>query len=403
MPPKKTAADFVSRVSQRLGRLPGSATLAINNRAREMRAAGRDVISFGAGEPDFPTPEHIVAAARRAADDPVNHHYSANLGLLPLREAIIDYTKAHSGVDVDLTQILVTNGAKQAIFQSFAALLDPGDEVLLPAPHWVTYPAGIELAGGVPVSVPTLSEDGFKLSIADLDRHLTPRSKLLVFVSPSNPTGSVYTADEARAIGEWARDHDVWVLADEIYQRLMYGSEDVAPSISGVTPDLDMVVLINGVAKSFAMTGWRVGWMIGPADIVAAAARYQSHATGNVNNIAQVAALDAISGPQESVVAMREAFDKRRQTMLSMLAEAPGIDCVEPAGAFYVFPSVAGVLNDTYPSSETLAEGLLEEAGVAVVPGASFGATGFIRLSYALSDSDLERGVSRMVSMFERL
>lgn len=393
----------MGRVSQRLGRLPGSATLAINNRAREMRASGRDVISFGAGEPDFPTPEHIVAAARRAADDSANHHYSANVGLPPLRQAIVEYTKTNSGVEVDLTQILVTNGAKQAIFQTFAALLDPGDEVLLPAPYWVTYPAGIELAGGVPVSVPTRGEDGFKVTPAELSKHLTPKTKLIVFVSPSNPTGAVYTADEAGAIGEWAKEHDIWVIADEIYQRLVYGSENVAPSIAGMTPDLDKLVLINGVAKSFAMTGWRVGWMVGPADVVAASARFQSHATGNVNNVAQMAALDAISGPQDTVVAMREAFDKRRQTMLSMLAEAPGIDCVEPAGAFYVFPSVAGVLNDNYPDSEALAEGLLEEAGVAVVPGASFGATGFIRLSYALSDTDLERGVSRMVSMFGRL
>jgi aspartate aminotransferase len=393
----------MSRVSHRLGRLPGSATLAINNRAREMRAEGRDVISFGAGEPDFPTPEHIVAAARHAADDPVNHHYSVNMGLLPLRQGIVEYTRAHSGVEVDLTQILVTNGAKQAIFQTFAALLDPGEEVLLPAPHWVTYPSGIELAGGVPVSVPTRSEDGFKVTPEDLARHLTPKTKMLVFVSPSNPTGAVYSVDEARAIGEWAKEHDIWVMADEIYQRLVYGPEDVAPSIADVTTGLENVVLINGVAKSFAMTGWRVGWMIGPADVVAAAARHQSHATGNVNGVAQIAALEAISGPQDTVVAMREAFDKRRQAMVSMLAEAPGVECVEPWGAFYAFPSVEGVLNDAYPTSEALAEGLLEEAGVAVVPGAAFGATGFIRLSYALSGIDLEAGVSRMVGMFGRL
>jgi aspartate aminotransferase len=393
----------MNRVSQRLDRLAGSATLAINNRARELKAEGRDVISFGAGEPDFPTPVHIVAAARQAADDPLSHHYSSNVGLVPLREAIAEYTKTHSGVGVDVSQILVTNGAKQAIFQSFAALLDPGDEVLMPAPHWVTYPAGIELAGGVPVSVPTRAEDGFKVTPEDLGRHLTAKTKLIVFVSPSNPTGAVYTAEEARSIGEWAAEHGIWVLADEIYQRLVYGLDDVAASIAEVTPKLENVILINGVAKSFAMTGWRVGWMIGPEDIVAAAARYQSHVTGNVNNVAQLAALAAISGPQDTVVVMREAFDKRRQTMVSMLSEAPGIECVEPEGAFYVFPSVTGVLNDTYPSSEALAEGLLEEAGVAVVPGASFGATGFIRLSYALSDSDLERGVSRMVEMFGRL
>jgi len=393
----------VKRVSSRLGRLSGSATLAINNRAREMVAEGRDVISFGAGEPDFPTPDHIVAAAIESAASAANHHYTSNVGLPPLRAAISEYTRTYSGVEVEDDQILVTNGAKQAIFQTFAALLDPGDEVLMPAPHWVTYPAGIELAGGVAVSVPTRMEDGFKITIEDLERHLTPATKLLVFVSPSNPTGAVYTAEEARAIGEWARDHELWVMADEIYQRLVYGSDEVAPSIASVTPGLDDVVLINGVAKSFAMTGWRVGWMTGPADIVGAAARHQSHATGNVNNVAQMAALEALTGPQDTVVAMREAFDKRRQRMVSMLAEAAGVRSVEPAGAFYVFPSVEGVLNDTYPTSEALAEGLLEEAGVAVVPGASFGATGFIRLSYALSDADLERGVSRMLDMFGRL
>jgi aspartate/methionine/tyrosine aminotransferase len=393
----------MSRVSKRLGRLPGSATLAISNRARELRAEGRDVISFGAGEPDFPTPEHIVAAAARAAGDPASHHYTANVGLPLLRSAIVGYTADFSKVAVDETQILVTNGAKQAIFETFAALLDPGDEVLLPAPHWVTYPAGIELAGAVPVTVPSAMADGFKVTVDDLERHRSDKTKMLVFVSPSNPTGAVYTADEARAIGEWATERDIWVMADEIYQRLVYGSEEVAPSISAVTPGLENVVLINGVAKSFAMTGWRVGWMIGPADVVAAAGRYQSHATGNVNNVAQIAASEALTGPQDTVEAMREAFAKRRQTMLSMLAEAPGISCAEPSGAFYVFPSVAELLGERYPTAEALAEGLLEEAGIAVVPGDSFGAPGFIRLSYALSDSELERGVTRMLDMFGRI
>jgi aspartate/methionine/tyrosine aminotransferase len=393
----------LSRVSKRLARLPGSATLAISSRARELRAEGRDVISFGAGEPDFPTPEHIVAAATRAAADPANHHYTANAGLPSLRAAIADYTKTYSQVQVAPDQVLVTNGAKQAIFQAFAALLDPGDEVLLPAPHWVTYPAGIELADGVPVTVPTDAADGFKVTPELLEARMTPRTKLLVFVSPSNPTGAVYSAEEARAIGEWSIANGVTVLADEIYQRLVYGSEEVAPSIAAVAPGLEDVVLVNGVAKSFAMTGWRVGWLTGPADVVAAAARFQSHATGNVNNVAQAAALEALTGPQETVVEMREAFDKRRQTMFSMLSGAPALSCVEPEGAFYVFPGVQGLLNDRYPTSESLAEGLLEEAGIAVVPGDSFGAPGFIRLSYALSDADLERGVTRMLDMFGRL
>jgi len=368
-----------------------------------MRAEGRDVISFGAGEPDFPTPEHIVAAAQRAANDPANHHYSANAGLQPLREAIAEYTRTHSGVPVDPSQILVTNGAKQAIFQAFAALLDPGDEVLLPAPHWVTYPSGIDLAGGVTVSVPTSMENGFKVAVDDLEKHRTDKTKLLVFVSPSNPTGAVYSAGEAGAIGEWAVEHGVWVLADEIYQRLVYGDDDVAPSIAGATPNLEDYLLVNGVAKSFAMTGWRVGWVIGPDDVIGAAARHQSHATGNVNNVAQMAALAGLTGAQDTVVAMREAFDKRRQTMVGMLSGAKGIELAEPRGAFYVFPRVSTLLSPEYPTTVALAETLLEEAGIAVVPGESFGAPGFIRLSYALSDDDLERGVSRMLDMFGTL
>lgn len=393
----------MARVSQRLQRIPGSATLAISTRAREMRAEGRDVISFGAGEPDFPTPEHIVAAAQRAANDPTNHHYSANAGLQPLREAIAEYTQTHSGVPLDPSQILVTNGAKQAIFQAFAALLDPGDEVLLPAPHWVTYPSGIDLAGGVTVSVPTSMENGFKVTFDDLEKHRTDKTKLLVFVSPSNPTGAVYTTDEARALGEWAVEHGVWILTDEIYQRLVYGDDDVAPSIAGATPDLEDYLLVNGVAKSFAMTGWRVGWVIGPDDVIGAAARHQSHATGNVNNVAQMAALAGLTGAQDTVVAMREAFDKRRQTMMGMLSGANGIELSEPQGAFYVFPRVSALLSPKYPTTVALAETLLEEAGIAVVPGESFGAPGFIRLSYALSDIDLERGVSRMLDMFGTL
>ncbi|MFZ0013837.1 MAG: pyridoxal phosphate-dependent aminotransferase [Acidimicrobiia bacterium] len=393
----------MARISRRLDRIPGSATLAISTRAREMRAEGRDVISFGAGEPDFPTPAHIVDAAKRAADDSSTHHYSANAGLMPLREAIVGYTARYSGITVEPGQILTTNGAKQAIFQAFAALLDPGDEVLLPAPHWVTYPSGIDLAGGVTVSVPTEMADGFKVTVDDLERHRSARTKLLVFVSPSNPTGSVYTPEEALAIGTWAAENDVWVIADEIYQRLVYGDGESAASIASVTPELENVLLINGVAKSFAMTGWRVGWMIGPEDVIGAAARHQSHTTGNVNNVAQMAALAALNGPQDTVVAMRDAFDKRRRMMVEMLAAAEGVSLYEPQGAFYVFPGVADLLGGAYPTAAALAEGLLEEAGIAVVPGESFGAPGHLRLSYALSDDDLERGVSRMLDMFGTL
>lgn len=377
--------------------------MAISGRARELRAEGRDVISFGAGEPDFATPEHIVAAAARAAHDPANHKYSANQGLPTLRAAIAGYTRDYSGVEIDPTEVVVTNGAKQAVFQSFATLIDEGDEVLLPSPYWVTYPAGIELAGGKPVTVPTTSESGFKVTVADLDRAKTDRSAALVFVSPSNPTGSVYSAEEAKEIGEWARDNEIWVIADEIYQRLVYDGSDVAPSIASVTPRLENYVLVNGVAKAFAMTGWRVGWMIGPADIMEAAARLQSHATSNVANICQQAALAALRGPQDTVEDMRRAFDARRKLMYGMVNEIPGVSSVEPVGAFYVFADVSEALTEAVPTSARLGEVLIEEAGIAVVPGESFGAPGFIRLSYALGEIDIERGIERMGEMIASL
>jgi aspartate/methionine/tyrosine aminotransferase len=376
--------------------------MAIAGRARELRAEGRDIISFGAGEPDFATPENIVAAASRAAHDPANHHYSANPGLAPLREAVAEYTARYSGVHADASEVVVTNGAKQAVFQTFAALVDPGDEVLLPSPYWVTYPAGLELAGGVSVPVPSTTASGFKVSVDDLEAARTDRTTALVFVSPSNPTGAVYSEEEARAIGEWARDNEIWVITDEIYQRLVYFTE-VAPSIVAVTPRLENWVIINGVAKSYAMTGWRVGWMVGPQDVIDAAARHQSHATSNVANITQHAALAALTGPQDTVEEMRLAFDQRRKLMHSLVSEIPDFECVEPEGAFYVFPDVSAALGDRYPTSEALAEGILEEAGVALVPGESFGAPGFLRFSYAVGEDEIERGVTQIATLIERL
>jgi aspartate/methionine/tyrosine aminotransferase len=376
--------------------------MAVSSRARELAAQGLEVISFGAGEPDFPTPEHIVAAAARAAHDPANHHYTSNAGLAPLREAVADYTHTYSVAEAAPSQVLITNGAKQAIFQTFAALIDPGDEVLLPTPYWVTYPAVVDLAGGVPIAVPTTLDTGFKVSVRDLEMARTPNTTAMVFVSPSNPTGALYSAEEARAIGEWAAEHEIWVVADEIYQRLVYVGP-VAPSIAGVTPALENWVLVNGVAKSYAMTGWRVGWMVGPEEVVDAAARHQSHATSNVNNIAQQAALAAITGPQDTVEEMREAFDKRRQTMYRMLSEIPGIVTHEAKGAFYLFPDVTAVLGGRIPTSASLAEAILEEAGVAVVPGESFGVPGHLRLSYATSDAEVERGMARIAALIESL
>ena len=389
------------RVSQRLERLPGSATMAISARARELAAAGKDVISFGAGEPDFATPEHIVEAAVKAAHDPANHHYTANAGLPALREAVAEYTANFSGVSVTQSEVVVTNGAKQAVFQSLAAIVDPGDEVLTPVPYWVTYPAAVELAGGVAVPVPSRADTGFKVSADDLEAARTERTKALIFVSPSNPTGTVYSEEETREIGEWARDNGIWVVADEIYQRLVYQAKDVAPSLPAHTPGLETWILVNGVAKSYAMTGWRVGWLVAPTDIAEAAARHQSHATSNVANICQAAALAALTGPQEGVEEMRRAFDQRRQLMYSMVSAIEGVTCVEPEGAFYVFPDVTMLLNGRYSTSAALAEGIIEEAGVAVVPGESFGAPGYPRLSYALGSEDIERGVSRLTAMLE--
>jgi aspartate/methionine/tyrosine aminotransferase len=375
--------------------------LGISARARELRAEGKDVVSFGAGEPDFATPEHVVAAAARACHDIENHKYTASAGLRPLREAIAEDVRRYSGVDVDWSEVMVTNGAKQAVFQAFAALLDPGDEVLLPSPHWVTYPAGIDLAGGVTVSVPTRIEDEFKVDVEKLEAARTEKTRMLVFVSPSNPTGAVYTAEEARAIGEWARANDIWVLADEIYQRLTYFT-DVAPSIAAVTPRFENWVLVNGVAKTYSMTGWRVGWMVGPADIVEAANSHQSHATGNVDNVAQQAALAALRGPQDTVEEMREAFDGRRKLMFSLVSDIPGVACVEPQGAFYVFPDVSKVLDGRWASTDELATVILEEAGVALVPGESFGAPGHLRLSYATGEAEIERGMERIRGLLAR-
>ena len=390
----------VKRVSRRLAAIPGSATMAIANRARELRAEGSEVISFAAGEPDFPTPEHIVAAAARAAHDPANHKYTAVQGLPSLRQAIAGYTNTYSGVEVDFSEVVVTNGAKQAVFQSFAALLDPGDEVLLPAPYWVTYPAGIELAGGVPVAVDTTSDTGFKVTVEDLEAARTDRTQALVFVSPSNPTGSVYSTSEAREIGTWAAENDVWVITDEIYQRLYYDG-DVAPSIVAATPRFENWIMINGVAKSFAMTGWRVGWMIGPEDVMAAAARLQSHATSNVSNISQHAALAALTGTQETVEVMRDAFAARRNLMYSLVSGIPGFRCVEPEGAFYVFPDVTEVLGGRYATSADLAEAIIDDAGVALVPGESFGAPGYLRLSYAVGEPEIRRGVEAIANVIE--
>ncbi|RIJ78250.1 pyridoxal phosphate-dependent aminotransferase [Nakamurella silvestris] len=398
---EETPAPAHRRISARIAGIAESATLAVDAKAKALKAAGRPVIGFGAGEPDFPTPEGIVAAAVRATSDPANHRYTPAGGLPDLKAAIAAKTLRDSGYQVDPGQVLVTNGGKQACYQAFATLLDPGDEVLLPAPYWTTYPEAIALAGGVTVPVVAGPDAGYLVTVEQLEAARTPRTKVLLFCSPSNPTGAVYPPEQVAAIGRWALGHGIWVIADEIYEHLVYaGAEHVSMPV--VVPELaDTCIVVNGVAKTYAMTGWRVGWMIGPKDVIAAAGNLQSHLSSNVSNVSQRAALEAVSGDLEAVARMREAFDRRRRLMVALLAEIPGVTIPEPLGAFYAYPSVSGLIGKelagvTVTSSAQLAALILEHAEVAVVPGEAFGTPGYLRLSYALGDEDLEVGVRRM-------
>jgi aspartate aminotransferase len=394
-------ASSQHRISTRIGAITESATLAVDAKARALKAAGRPVIGFGVGEPDFPTPDYIVEAAQRACAVPRYQKYSPAAGLPELREAIAVKTARDSGYEVTPSQVVVTNGGKQAVYEAFATLIDPGDEVLMPAPYWTTYPEAIGLAGGTPVPVLTDEKSGYLTSVADLEAHRTDRTKVLLFVSPSNPTGAVYPPELVAEIGRWAAGHGLWVITDEIYEHLVYGDARFT-SIAVAAPELaDRVVVLNGVAKTYAMTGWRVGWMIAPPDVAKAAADLQSHLTSNVCNVAQAAALAAVSGDLSAVARMREAFDRRRLLMTAMLNEIPGVVCPLPDGAFYCYPSVKEIVGKEVagrrPANTTeLAELLLDEVDVAVVPGEAFGTPGYFRLSCALGDSDLEEGITRL-------
>ena len=394
----------MERLSRRISAIAESATIAVDTKAKALKAAGEDVIGFPAGEPDFPTPDYIVQAAIEACKDPQNHKYTPTPGLPELREAIAQKTQRDSGLAIEASQVLVTNGGKQAVFQAFATVLNEGDEVLLPAPYWVTYPEAIKLAGGVPVELPTDEATGFKVDVARLEGALTAKTKALLFVSPSNPTGAVYTRDEIEAIGQWAVSKGIWVITDEIYEHLVYGGASFH-SMPAVVPELaDWCLVINGVAKTWAMTGWRVGWLIGPHDAIKAASNMQTHATSNVANVSQRAALAAVSGDLSAVAMMREAFDRRRLQMVEMLNDIPGVSCIEPEGAFYCFPSFKAVLGReiggrTPKDTLELAEVILEQAKVAIVPGEAFGAPGYARLSYALGDDDLVEGVTRIAKL----
>jgi aspartate aminotransferase len=389
------------RISARVGAIAESATMAVDAKAKALKAAGRPVIGFGAGEPDFPTPPAVVAAAQVACADPRNHRYTPAAGLPELREAIAAKTLRDSGLAIGANQVLVTGGGKQAVYQSFATLLDPGDEVLLPTPYWTTYPEAIALAGGSPVLVPCGPEADYLPSVEQLEAARTPRTKVLLWCSPSNPTGAVASRELTEAVGRWAVEHGLWVVTDEIYEHLVYDGAE-AVSMPVVVPELaDRCVVVNGVAKTYAMTGWRVGWLAGPVDVVEAATNLQSHLSSNVANVAQRAALEAVSGPLDAVAEMRSAFDRRRRTMVQLLRAIPGVECPTPRGAFYAYPSVRALLGrqlrGTRPqTSAELAAAVLEHAEVAVVPGEAFGTPGFFRLSYALGDDDLHTGVERM-------
>ncbi|WP_405062189.1 pyridoxal phosphate-dependent aminotransferase [Kribbella sp. NBC_01505] len=393
-----------SRISARIGAISESATLAVDSKAKALKAAGRPVIGFGAGEPDFPTPDYIVEAAVEAARDPKNHRYSPAGGLPELKQAIVEKTKRDSGYEVEPAQVLVTNGGKHAVYNTFATLLDPGDEVLLPAPYWTTYPEAILLAGGVPVEVLADESQDYLVTVEQLEAARTEKTKALLFCSPSNPTGAVDSRESVEAIGRWAHEHDIWVVTDEIYEHLTYDGVQ-STSIPVVVPELaDRTVVLNGVAKTYAMTGWRVGWMIGPKDVIKAATNLQSHQTSNVGNVAQRAAIAALTNDLSAVEEMKVAFDRRRRTMVRLLNEIPGVECPTPTGAFYAYPSVKGLLGKeihgrTATTSAELAEIILDEAEVAVVPGEAFGAPGYLRLSYALGDEDLAEGLGRIAKL----
>ncbi|WP_114853730.1 pyridoxal phosphate-dependent aminotransferase [Brachybacterium sp. YJGR34] len=393
-----------ARISQRIGAIEPSATLAVDATAKALKAAGRPVIGFGAGEPDFPTPQHIVDAAVEAAQDPRNHRYSATPGLPELRQALAEAFSGTTGLSIEPAQVLVTNGGKQAVFQTFATLLDPGDEVLLPAPYWTTYPEAIRQAGATEVPVLAGADQGYLPAVAQLEAARTERTRALVLCSPSNPTGAVLAPEQIEEIGRWALEHGLWVITDEIYHSLTYDGVPFTSVLRAVPELAETTVLLGGVAKSFAMTGWRVGWMVGPVDVIKATTNLQSHLTSHVNNIAQHAALAAVTGPTEPVEQMREAFDRRRRLIVAKLSEVPGFTVPTPTGAFYVFPDVSGALGreirgKQVATSTDLATVILEEAEVAAVPGEAFGAPGHLRFSYALNDDDITEGIDRVIAL----
>ncbi|MFT8704455.1 pyridoxal phosphate-dependent aminotransferase [Bifidobacterium aquikefiricola] len=395
-------------LSNRIQNVAPSATLAVDTKAKAMKADGIDIIGFGAGEPNFPTPQYIVDAAAQACQDPRNHRYTPTAGLPELRAAIAKKTERDSGYAVDPVQVVVTNGGKQAVYETLQVLINPGDEVIVPAPYWTSYPEMIKLAGGKPVSVLASVDDGFVPTVAQLEAARTEKTKAIIVNSPSNPCGSVWDAKTTRDIAHWAIEHHIWILSDEIYEHLTYGNT-VTCHIGAEVPECrEQLIVLNGVAKTFAMTGWRVGWLIAPQYFAQAVSKLQGHLSSNVSDVSQRAALAAVSGDLSAVASMRSAFDIRRQHIESMLNEIPGVFCPNPTGAFYAFCNVTGLLNKPHGphaavarSSADLAGLLLEEAHIAAVPGEAFGAQGYLRFSYALDDKDLIEGIRRFKAWAE--
>jgi aspartate aminotransferase len=405
MAPDRLGSVTKPRISKRIAAIAESATLKVDAKAKALQAEGKAVISFAAGEPDFPTPAHIVEAAIAAAKDPKNHRYTPAVGLPELREAIAKKTLADSGTEITAAQVVVTNGGKQAVYQAFAVLLDPGDEVILPSPYWTTYPEAIALAGGKSVEVFAGSDQGYMVTVEQLEQARTPKTKAMLLGSPANPTGAVYSKEQIKAIGEWALANEIWVVSDEIYQNVIYDGKR-AYSITEVVPAMkDLTIMVNGVAKSYAMTGWRLGWMAGPLDAMKAAANLQSHLSSNVNNIAQRAAIAALTGPQDEIKAMVDAFDRRRHLAVAELSKINGWIAPMPEGAFYVYSDVRGLLGKSWGgkvinTSLELCDYILDAAEVALVPGEAFGPSGYVRMSYALGDAQITEGIQRLQKLF---
>ncbi len=389
-----------NRIASRMNAISPSLTLAISAKAKAMKAAGESVVSFGVGEPDFNTPEHIINSAKAALD---NGHtkYTPSSGLLPLRKAICEKFKKDNGLDYEPSQIIVSNGAKHSIFNACYAVLEEGDEVIIPAPYWLTYPEVVKVCGGVPKYIECKKESKFKFSAEELKAAITPKTKMLIFNSPSNPTGAVYSEEEVRAIAKVCEEAEIFVLSDEIYEKLCYNG--VKPfSMAACSEKMkDLTITVNGVSKTYAMTGWRVGYLAAPKDVAKAIDSFQSHATSNACSISQYATIEALNSPDEEIEGMRKVFDARREKLLRLIAEIDGVSAVEPDGAFYVMMVTGGLYGKKYgdkviDGSIAFADALLESEKVATIPGISFGADDCVRLSYALSDADIDEGLARI-------